>query len=161
RMTARRDERASAALGNYEEDRLHGPMLGHRPPDPRGVRIARPGGTAARSVQRPTGGAVGRRAHQVRVDLQGLGDLALAVFGGPVCSRRRAISSSGTSSSSRRLSTSMMMRSPSSMRPMSPPSAASGEMWPSDTPLVPPEKRPSVISAQVFPSPRPLRKEVG
>src|SRR5699024_11520860 len=58
-------------------------MLGHRPPDPRGVRIARPGGTAARSAQRPTGGAVRRRAHQVRVDLQGLGDLALAVFGAP------------------------------------------------------------------------------
>src|SRR5699024_10005629 len=32
---------------------------------------------------RPTGRAVGRRAHQVRVDLQGLGDLPLAVLGAP------------------------------------------------------------------------------
>src|SRR5690625_3324892 len=36
-----------------------------------------------RSVQRTAGRAVGRRAHQVRVDLEGLGDLALAVLGAP------------------------------------------------------------------------------
>jgi hypothetical protein len=40
-------------------------------------------------------------------------------------------------------------RSPSSTRPIAPPSAASGETWPIDRPDVPPEKRPSVISAQL------------
>ena len=41
--------------------------------------------------------------------------------------------------------------SPSSTRPIAPPSAASGEAWPIDRPEVPPEKRPSVISAQALP----------
>jgi hypothetical protein len=36
---------------------------------------------------------------------------------------------------------------------MAPPSAASGETCPMERPDVPPEKRPSVISAQAFPSP--------
>ena len=52
---------------------------------------------------------------------------------------------------------SMRMRSPASMRPMAPPSAASGETWPIDSPEVPPEKRPSVISAHAFPSPFDFR----
>jgi hypothetical protein len=36
---------------------------------------------------------------------------------------------------------------------MAPPSAASGEAWPIDRPEVPPEKRPSVSSAQALPRP--------
>ncbi len=40
---------------------------------------------------------------------------------------------------------------------IAPPDAASGETWPIDSPEVPPEKRPSVISAQALPSPRPFR----
>ena len=42
---------------------------------------------------------------------------------------------------------SISMRSPSSTRPIAPPSAASGEMWHRDRPALPPENRPSVISA--------------
>jgi hypothetical protein len=50
---------------------------------------------------------------------------------------------------------SMAMMSLSSTRAMSPPPAASGETWPMDSPLVPPENRPSVMSAHGRPSPRP------
>ena len=39
--------------------------------------------------------------------------------------------------------------SPSSTSAIAPPAAASGETWPIDRPEVPPEKRPSVISAHV------------
>ncbi|SHW33911.1 Uncharacterised protein [Mycobacteroides abscessus subsp. abscessus] len=56
---------------------------------------------------------------------------------------------------------SMLMMSPSSTSAIGPPAAASGEMWPMDSPEVPPEKRPSVMSAQLAPRPRPLRKAVG
>ncbi len=51
----------------------------------------------------------------------------------------------------------MEMMSPSSTRPMVPPDAASGEMWPSESPEEPPEKRPSVMRAHCGPSPTPLR----
>jgi aryl-alcohol dehydrogenase-like predicted oxidoreductase len=44
-----------------------------------------------------------------------------------------------------------------STRPIAPPSAASGETWPIDRPEVPPEKRPSVISAQALPRPFDFR----
>jgi len=47
--------------------------------------------------------------------------------------------------------------SPSSTRAIAPPSAASGETWPIERPEVPPEKRPSVTSAQAFPSPFDFR----
>lgn len=39
--------------------------------------------------------------------------------------------------------------------------AASGETWPMERPEVPPEKRPSVISAQALPRPIDFRKLVG
>ena len=42
-----------------------------------------------------------------------------------------------------------------------PPAAASGATWQTDRPDVPPENRPSVISAQARPRPLPLRKLVG
>jgi len=48
---------------------------------------------------------------------------------------------------------SISMRSPSCTRPIRPPSAASGETWPIERPEEPPEKRPSVISAQALPRP--------
>ncbi|MBW8701731.1 hypothetical protein MBT84_19180 [Streptomyces sp. MBT84] len=60
-----------------------------------------------------------------------------------------------------RFGMSMRIRSPSRTRAMVPPEAASGDAWPIDRPDVPPEKRPSVISAQAFPRPRPFRYEVG
>ncbi len=56
---------------------------------------------------------------------------------------------------------SMVIGSPSRTSAMAPPDAASGEMWPMDRPEVPPENRPSVISAQALPRPRPFRKDVG
>ena len=40
---------------------------------------------------------------------------------------------------------------------IAPPSAASGETWPMERPEVPPEKRPSVMRAQSFPSPFDFR----
>src|SRR5699024_10030488 len=62
--TSRSDERASAALGNYEEDRLHGPE--HRPfgatwatcPDREMIRTGRAGaaGTWPRSHRSAEGG---------------------------------------------------------------------------------------------------------
>jgi hypothetical protein len=48
---------------------------------------------------------------------------------------------------------SISIMSPSCTSAISPPSAASGETWPIDRPDVPPEKRPSVSSAQAFPEP--------
>ncbi len=52
---------------------------------------------------------------------------------------------------------SMAIVSPFSTSAIAPPDAASGETWPIERPDVPPEKRPSVISAHALPSPRPLR----
>ncbi len=72
----------------------------------------------------------------------------------PRASRRAASVASSTRSSMERFGMSMRMRSPSSTSAMVPPDAASGEAWPIDRPDVPPEKRPSVISAQVLPRPR-------
>ena len=54
----------------------------------------------------------------------------------------------------------MTISSPSSTRAIGPPSAASGAMWPIISPWVPPEKRPSVISATVGPSPWPASAAV-
>ena len=54
-----------------------------------------------------------------------------------------------------RFGISMVMASPSSTIARGPPSAASGEMWPTKQPLLVPEKRPSVISAVLVASPRP------
>ena len=52
---------------------------------------------------------------------------------------------------------SIAIGSPSSTSAIAPPAAASGETWPIERPDVPPEKRPSVTSAQLVPSPRALR----
>ena len=46
----------------------------------------------------------------------------------------------------------MLMMSPSSTTPMGPPEAASGETWPTHAPRVAPLKRPSVMSATLFPT---------
>ena len=51
--------------------------------------------------------------------------------------------------------------SPSSISPITPPAAASGETCPTEIPLDPPENRPSVTSAHFAPSPAPLRNAVG
>ena len=60
-----------------------------------------------------------------------------------------------------RLGMSMSIMSPSRIKAMAPPSAASGEAWPMERPDVPPENRPSVKSAHCLPSPRALMYEVG
>ena len=44
---------------------------------------------------------------------------------------------------------------------MGPPDAASGEICPIHAPLVPPEKRPSVIKATLEPRPMPIIALVG
>jgi hypothetical protein len=73
------------------------------------------------------------------------------------CSARRAGQFLvDTSTLMLRLGMSMRMRSPLRTRPMAPPAAASGEAWPIDRPEVPPEKRPSVSSAQALPRPLDL-----
>ena len=46
-------------------------------------------------------------------------------------------------------------------RPMGPPSCASGATWPMQKPWEPPEKRPSVMSAQSWPRPAPMMALVG
>src|SRR5690606_18009681 len=76
-------------------------------------------------------------------------------------SRRRASSASVRSTSMRRRSASMVMRSPSSSSAIGPPTAASGDTWPTTNPWLPPEKRPSVISATSAPSPLPMIAPVG
>ena len=53
------------------------------------------------------------------------------------------------------------MMSPSSTSAIGPPTAASGDTCPMDAPLDAPEKRPSVISATLEPSPIPAMAEVG
>src|SRR5256712_9599972 len=42
---------------------------------------------------------------------------------------------------------------------MVPPTAASGATWPTTSPYVPPENRPSVIRPTASPSPAPMRSE--
>ena len=59
------------------------------------------------------------------------------------------------------LGMSMWMVSPSSMRPMGPPEAASGLTWPMAAPREAPEKRPSVMRATVVYSYMPARALVG
>ena len=56
---------------------------------------------------------------------------------------------------------SISMVSPSRTSPIAPPAAASGEMWPIDSPEVPPEKRPSVMRAHSLPRWRDLMYDVG
>ena len=56
---------------------------------------------------------------------------------------------------------STVMLSPSSIRPMVPPTAASGATWPTTNPKEPPEKRPSVIKATESSRPCPTIAAVG
>src|SRR5690606_8964676 len=60
--------------------------------------------------------------------------------------RRRSSSAGSTSRSSVPEATSRRMRSPFCTNAIGPPSTASGAMWPTQSPVVPPEKRPSVMS---------------
>ena len=56
--------------------------------------------------------------------------------------------------------TSMTIRSPSATNAIGPPSTASGATWPTQNPWVPPENRPSVISAASPPRPTPFMAPV-
>ena len=64
------------------------------------------------------------------------------------------------STSSRFASASTSMTSPSRRIASGPPTAASGEMWPTEMPCVPPPKRPSVSSAVCSTSPAPTIADV-
>ena len=81
---------------------------------------------------------------------------ALAPFAS-ISARRLANSASSMRTWIERPGISISIKSPSSMRPIAPPSAASGETWPIERPEVPPEKRPSVTSAHALPRPRDFR----
>ena len=59
------------------------------------------------------------------------------------------------------LGISISIISPSSIKAIFPPTAASGETCPIAAPLVAPENLPSVISATEFPKPLPIIAEVG
>ena len=72
----------------------------------------------------------------------------IGVPGASTAARRRSSSVASTKTSIRRLGTSTRTRSPSATKAMGPPSTASGAMWPTQKPCVPPLKRPSVMSAQ-------------
>ncbi len=52
--------------------------------------------------------------------------------------------------------TSIRIKSPSSINAMGPPSTASGATCPTQSPVLPPEKRPSVKSNVDLPRPAPL-----
>src|SRR4051812_17535699 len=67
---------------------------------------------------------------------------------------------SAISTSSVRLATSRVIGSPSRTNAIGPPSTASGAMWPTHSPVVPPENRPSVISRTSLPRPAPLMAPV-
>ena len=75
-----------------------------------------------------------------------------------ILARRSASTSSSTSRASVRARTSMSTRSPSSINPMTPPAAASGETCPTEIPLDPPENRPSVTSAHCRAQPGALEE---
>lgn len=75
--------------------------------------------------------------------------------------RRRSRVPASTSRRSARAGASITIRSPSATSAMGPPAAASGATWPTTKPWLPPEKRPSVISATSWPRPRPMMAEVG
>jgi hypothetical protein len=60
-----------------------------------------------------------------------------------------------------RFSASMVMGSPFFTMARGRPSWASGVMWPTTKPWLPPEKRPSVMSATSLPRPLPITAEVG
>ena len=55
---------------------------------------------------------------------------------------------------------SIFIVSPSSTTAITPPTAASGEMWPIAAPSVKPEKRPSVSTKTSCPMPRPTSASV-
>ena len=57
-------------------------------------------------------------------------------------------------------STSIVITSPSRSAASGPPRAASGATWPTISPRVAPEKRPSVTSATDSPSPTPTTDDV-
>ena len=101
-------------------------------------------------------GGVGAQSRRHRPLARLAGFQALAPFAS-IAARRCASSASSTRTSIVRAGMSIAIMSPSSTRPIAPPSAASGETWPIDRPEVPPEKRPSVTSAHALPSPRDLR----
>ena len=84
----------------------------------------------------------------------------VAGAGGLQRERRRDSSAAGRSTSRRRRSTSMTTGSPSWRAAMGPPTAASGATWPIMSPLVAPEKRPSVSRATDPPSPWPTSAAV-
>ena len=67
--------------------------------------------------------------------------------------RRRPSSLSSTATDSDFLSASIVITSPFLRKAMGPPTQASGAMWPTTSPRVPPEKRPSVIRPICSPSP--------
>lgn len=72
-----------------------------------------------------------------------------------------ANSSSETSADKSLFTASMVMISPSFTRAILPPSYASGVIWPTTNPCVPPENLPSVIKATDFHRPAPMIREVG
>ena len=77
-------------------------------------------------------------------------------FGGSGSQPTLRSSRSGISTSRVRLRTSRVIGSPSRTNAIGPASTASGAMWPTQSPVVPPENRPSVTSSTSLPSPAPL-----
>nr|GFD11802.1 hypothetical protein [Tanacetum cinerariifolium] len=118
--------------------------------------------SSALSRTAPLSALVASRAYALRavVTLRGRDSTGFQPF--LSCSARRAaISSSEINRLIPRFGMSISTLSPSRTRPIAPPAAASGEAWPMDRPEVPPEKRPSVNSAQALPRPLDFRYDVG
>ena len=96
-----------------------------------------------------------------------LRELARTWRGSRSCSAAREASSSPCAAASSAVvdessivcaSASMTMRSPSATNAIGPPSTASGATWPTQNPCVPPENRPSVMSAASAPRPGALHR---
>ena len=120
------------------------------------------GGQRAEVADRAGGGRGGQR----RVDAQCLADRAVAA-GRAVAARGRqpvpAGGELGVRHGQAQLPAGNVDLDPVAVGDSAiiPPAAASGATWQTDRPDVPPENRPSVISAQARPRPLPLRKLVG
>ena len=74
-----------------------------------------------------------------------------------ISTRRLSRAAGSSKTSMRRLGMSIAIVSPGWTRPIAPPAAASGDTCPIESPDVPPEKRPSVTSAQALPRPFDFR----
>src|ERR1700676_785801 len=111
--------------------------------------------TCSRSVTAPKDALLTCRAYFANAPRRAYG------FGGDHDLRRRLSSAAPTCKVISRCSASIVMPSPVLTNARGPPCAASGDTCPTTKPWLPPENRPSVISATSLPRPLPMIAPVG